>query len=54
MKSNHSRELSQNSAGEDPAFQGGLYDNDQDLRREAASIIEEREISGLKGLVGGL
>ena len=54
MKSNHSRELSQNSAGEDPAFQGGLYDNDQDLRREAASIIEEREISGLEGLVGGL
>ena len=54
MKSNHSRELSQNSAGEDPAFQGGLYDNDQDLRREAAGIIEEREISGLKGLVGGL
>ena len=54
MKSNHSRELSQNSAGEDPAFQGCLYDNDQDLRREAASIIEEREISGLEGLVGGL
>ncbi len=54
MTSNHSRELSQNSAGEDPAFQSGLHDNDQDLRREAASIIEEREISGLKGLVGGL
>jgi len=54
MESSYSRELSQNSAGEDPAFQGGLYDNDQDLRREAASIIEEREMSGLKGLVGGL
>jgi len=44
----------QNSAREGLAQQSCLHDNDQDLRREADSIKDERKRSGLEGLVGGL
>lgn len=38
----------------DPAFQSALHENDQDLRREATRIKEERNKFGMEGLVGGL
>lgn len=46
--------LIQNSAREGLAQQSGLHDNDQDLRREADRIREDRKRSGLEGVVGGL
>jgi hypothetical protein len=43
-----------NSAREDLTLQSGLHDNDQDLRREADRIREQRKRSGFEELVGGL
>lgn len=50
----YSGALIQNSSREDLALKRGLQDNDQDLRREADRIREERKRSGFGKLVGGL
>ena len=50
----YSGALIQNSSREDLALQSVLQDNDQDLRREADRIREERKRSGFGELVGGL
>lgn len=48
----YSGALIQNSSREDLALQSVLQDNDQDLRREADRIREERKRSGFGGTGG--